>query len=183
MFKLNDRVFYPGHGVALIEDIMEKVVSDKKMKFFKLKFLYKDMTILIPYRGDVNSGIRRLSDQQTIDKAIAELSKEPLKKNTFLDYAPNSWNKRNRDYQFRLQSGDLLDMVKIYRDLMFFSKDKELSFGEKKLLKTIKDLLLEEFVVVKNCDKESVLQILQNPFQQMQFINHASNVTTFPSVV
>ncbi|HBS48178.1 TPA: hypothetical protein DEO28_03780 [Candidatus Dependentiae bacterium] len=169
IFQLKDRVFYPGYGVAVIENIIEKIVANSEMRFFQLKFIYKEMTILIPYNEKVSLGIRHLSDKKTIFKALEELSKEPDKKETFFDYSPNSWNKKNRDYQLKLQTGDLIEMTKIYRDLMLASREKDLSFGEKKLLKTIKELLLEEMLVAQNIDKEVILQQLQNPFQNFNF--------------
>lgn len=170
MFQLNEKVFYPGYGVAMIENIIERVVLKNKTKFFKLKFIYKDITILVPFNGGAeNVGIRHLSAKKVVMVAIDELQKIPSKKNNATDLSPNSWNRRNKDYQLKIQKGKLIDMMHVYRDLMYASKEKELSFGEKKLLQTTKELILQEISTVQNEDREVVMQLLQNPFQQLNF--------------
>jgi len=132
MFQVNDRVFYPGHGVAIIEEVIEKFVTGKTLKFFKLKFLCKDMTILIPVNGNSdNMGIRLLNSIKGVDDALKVLFSAPKKVLNASDFTPSSWNKRNKDYQLKIQGGDLKDIVCIYKDLMYISKYKELSFGEK----------------------------------------------------
>ena len=165
MYRLGDKVIYPGHGVAVVEQELEKMVDSKKLKFFKLKFLYKDMTVLVPIDASNNAiGIRPLSAKNEIEKALNELYKETRKlENT--DFTPSSWNKRNKSYQLKLQGGTLTDIASIYRDLMHIAKYKELSFGEKNLLHVAEELLLQEIVVVKGQDKETVMKELRRPFK------------------
>jgi len=170
MFQLKDKVFYPGYGVAVIEDIIEKVVSENKTRFFKLKFVYKDITILVPFNGGAeNVGIRHLSEKKVVLAAINELHKAPSKKDDSADPSPNSWNKRNKVYQLKIQRGKLLDIIRVYRDLMYASREKDLSFGEKKLLHMTKELLLQEISTVQKEEREVIMQRLQGPFQQLSF--------------
>lgn len=181
MFKLEDKVVYPGHGVAIIEDIIEKRVNDKNLKFFKLRFLYKDMTILVPLSSaDSSCSFRALSSKIDIDRAFCEIVK-PSKKLETLDFTPSSWNKRNKIYQLKLQSGNIIDIAAIYRDLMFTARYKDLSFGEKNLLQLAEELLLQEILEVKNLNKDTVIQELRRPFKQATFDGlgeqHRSNVT------
>ncbi|MCK4265170.1 hypothetical protein KAW80_02305 [Candidatus Babeliales bacterium] len=168
MFQVNDKVLYPGHGVAIIEETIEKSVAGKVLKFFKLKFLYKDMTILIPVNGNMHN-IRHLNNPTEVDTAIKILFTVPKKVLDASDFTPSSWNKRNKDYQLKIQGGELNDIVCIYRDLMYISKYKELSFGEKNLLQSIEELLIQEIGVVRNKDRSEVIRELRAPFQHITF--------------
>jgi CarD family transcriptional regulator len=177
MFNLNNKVIYPGHGVAVIDDIIEKRVAGNSIKFFKLNFMFKDMTILIPMHSLKHTGMRPLSDKECIDGVLNELYKEPSKKLEYLDFTPSGWNRRNKDYQLKIQSGKLFDIAQIYRDLMYIAQQKELSFGEKNLLQTAEELLIQEIQVVTEQSRDLVLQELQNPFKQLYFQGHTEQVS------
>jgi CarD family transcriptional regulator len=166
MFKVDERVIYPGHGVALIEEIVDKVVAGSTINFFKLRFLYKDMTVLVPVNNAPHMAIRHLSDADVVKKALNELDKSPERKLETLDFTPSGWNRRNKDYQAKIEGGQLVDLAKIYRDLMFVAKQKELSFGERSLLQMAEDLLAQEIEIVTKEDRASVLRKIRSPFKE-----------------
>jgi len=177
MFKINEKVVYPGHGVAVVEEMVEKVVAGNEIRFFKLSFLYKDMTVLVPVNNASHMEIRPLSSQEEAKKALNELYKAPERKLENLDFTPSGWNKRNKDYQLKIQGGALLDLAKIYRDLMFVAKQKDLSFGERNLLQLAEDLLAQEIEIVISCDRNDVLQQIRSPFKDyVSFSQNDSNV-------
>ena len=167
MFQLNDKVVYPGHGVAVVDEIIEKSVAGSKIQFFKLSFIFKDMTILVPVYNMDNIGLRAPNGINVLGSILAELYKKPEKKLESIDFTPSGWNRRNKEYQLKIQSGRLLDIVKIYRDLMYVAQQKDLSFGERTLLQTIEELIIQEVQVVKEIERELVIQELRNPFKQL----------------
>jgi CarD family transcriptional regulator len=169
MFKLNDKVVYPGHGVAVIDEIIEKKVAGVTVAFFKLHFLYKDMTILLPIGNFENTGVRYPGSQKGVEEVIGELHKFPKRKTDYIDSTPSAWNKRNKEYQHKIQEGKLIEIARIYRDLMYVSKQKELSFGEKNLLHTVEELLVQEIQLITKKDKDSVIQDIKDPFKQFFF--------------
>ena len=170
MFQLGDKVVYAGHGVAEVNEVVEKVVGDKTIKFFKLKFIYKGMTILVPMHEVARgSSVRPLSSDVNIERAMSALHETP-KRLESNDFTPSSWNRRNKDYQMKLQSGNLIDIASIYRDLMFISQQKDLSFGEKNLLHVAEDLLVQEIVTVKQEDKETTTRNLRRVFGNFSFV-------------
>ncbi len=175
MFKLNDKVVYPGHGVAVVEEIVEKQVAGKAISFMKLVFLFKDMTILVPTYNVEAIGIRKPSDQDVIDLVIDELRRKPERRLESIDFTPSGWNRRNKDYQARIQSGKLLDIAKIYRDLMYVAQQKDLSFGERTLLQITEELIAQEMQVIKNLNRELVIQELRTPFKQFMFHDRTFN--------
>ena len=68
----------------------------------------------------------------------------------------------------------MLDVASIYRDLMYISKQKELSFGEKNLLHSIEELMIQEIQVVRGVERESVIRELRKPFQEHSYSAHVN---------
>jgi len=169
MFTLKDHVMYPGHGVAIVQDIIEKTVSGTTITFLQLNFVFKDMTILIPMYNVQTIGIRFPSPEQEILCALKELSKQPEKRLESIDFTPSGWNRRHKDYQMKILSGNLLEIMRIYRDLMHIAQQKDLSFGERTVLQTTEDLIAQEIQVVREEKRECVVQMLRSPFKQFTF--------------
>ena len=172
MFKIDDIVMYPAHGVASILEVVEKSVLGKAIKFYKLKLLFKNTKILVPVKNVQKIGIRYLSTEEEFKKAFNELFKPPIKKLTGLDITPTGWNKRHKEYQNKIQDGILIDMMQIYRDLMHTSFEKELSFGERNILHITEELIAEEMQQIRKKEKDAILQELRSPFKQFVFHDH-----------
>ena len=169
MFQLNEHIVYPGHGVALISDIVEKEVAGNKIQFLKLSFLFSDTTILVPTYNADKVGIRRLSTPKDVDNVLKELAAAKNKKIDTIDFTPSGWNKRSKEYQTGIQGGDLLEIIHIYGDLMNISQHKELSFGEKNILQLAEDLICQEIQTVSKKDSEAVIRLLRAPFRQFSY--------------
>jgi CarD family transcriptional regulator len=168
VFTLNEKVVYPGHGVAEINRIVEKKVAGASVRFFELRFLNKDMTILVPINTSITAGIRRLSSSENI-VAIFELLAQPATK---IDREFN-WNRRQKEYQCKLRSGNIKDIGEIYRDLKYMAAKKELSFGEKNLLQQTEVLLVEEISLVTKVNEEKAIENLRSLFKH---INHNHDI-------
>jgi CarD family transcriptional regulator len=166
-FKINEIVFYPSHGVAVIEDIAEKNVGGAAMKFYKLSFLYKDMTVLVPVTTSSQTGVRALNTPDHLEACLAKLSDDVASRRfDSVDVSPAVWSKRQRDYQTRVQTGEFAVVLSIYQELMFVNQSKELSFGEKALLHTAEDLLAQELMVVRGLEHSDALELIRAPFKQ-----------------
>lgn len=174
MVNVHDKVVYPGHGVAEVEEISEKFIGGNRVSFVKLVFLFKDMTILVPTYNLTSIGVRLPSSLAEVDIVFSELRKDPERKLDVLDFTPSGWNKRHKEYQARIQTGNLIEIAKIYRDLMHTAQQKDLSFGERTLLQTTEDLLVQEIQIVRNSERDLVIQDLRIPFKQIIFENHAT---------
>ena len=165
MFVLNEKVVYPGHGVAKISQIVEKKIAGNKVSFFELRFLSKDMTILVPVQTSSSAGIRRLSSNENID-AIFKLLSRPVSK-VSRELTASNWNKRNKEYQSKLRTGDIQEISEIYRDLKYIAAKKELSFGEKNLLQQTETLLVEEISLVTKVNEEKATENLRSFFKHI----------------
>lgn len=160
MFSVNEKVVYPGHGVAIVKRIVEKAIAGCNATFLELKLVNKDMTVLIPTSNIAITGIRSLSSSDNIEAAFKLLAK-PALKSSLDECMGSNWNKRNKEYQCKLRTGKLLEICKIYRDLKNISLEKELSFGERTLLQQVESLLIEEISAVKQLGHDKALEHLR----------------------
>lgn len=165
MFNLNDRVVYSGHGVATINRIIKKIVGDKVTAFYELKFINKEMTILVPTECTKQNSLRPLTSKEKIDDVL-ELLAEPSKKRR-ADGALGNWKQRNKEYQSKLRTGDLKHISEIYRELKHIELYKELSFCEKNLLNQTEMLLAEEIALVKKYGEDKAIEYLRSFFSQL----------------
>lgn len=159
MFLVNEKVVYPGYGVAIISNLVKRNIAGKSTSFYELKFFDKDMAVLIPENRIEAVGIRRLSSDADL-KLMFKILNEPIE-HIKAEVGVNNWNRRNKKYQLDLRSGDLLKLSSIYRDLQSISLDKELSFGERTLCSKIESMLIEEISAVKDIGKKEALSYLQ----------------------
>jgi len=166
MFSVNDPVVYPGHGVAKINRIVEKTVGREVVHFFELKFLHKEMTVLVPTTNLSSVGIRPLSSTSHITH-VFKLLAQPSKEVSPYELTASNWNKRNKEYQMKIRKGDLLELSEIYRDLKTIARQKELSFGEKSLLQQTEMLLAEEISIVEKVGEDTILSLLRSPFNKV----------------
>ncbi len=148
MFLLNEKVIYPGYGVAIINRLVERLVLNQKTNFFELKFFNKDMTVLIPEDRLESIGVRKLSTLEELVEMFDHLSMFDAR-DIITEHNASTWNKRNKEYQCKLRSGQLFQIASIYKELQLIGLDKELSFGERNLFNQIEFLLIEEISSVK----------------------------------
>lgn len=160
MFSVNEKIVYPGHGVANVSRAVEKKIAGHNVLFYELTFINKDMTILIPIHNLTSAGVRRLSSQKKIDDILSMLA-EPTVKEVHELTACN-WNKRSKDYQSKLRSGNLDEISRVYRDLRYIATKKELSFGEKSLLQQTETLLAQEISLVNQVNEEQAVERLRS---------------------
>ena len=161
MFSLNEKVVYPGHGVAEIVRIVEKVVAGHRMSYYELKFLNNDMTVLVPVEGASEAAIRPISSRKSVQDALGVLS-QPVRRLSSYEFTASCWNKRNKEYQIKLRTGGLRELSEIYRDLYSMGTQKELSFGEKNLLQQAELLLAEEISLVERLERDRAVQYLRS---------------------
>ncbi len=154
MFKVGEIVVYPAHGVAEVDSIEEKEISGTKIPFFILKVLDTQMTVMVPVSNAGNVGIRPLLDGKGIQKVIDILSQKdvPIDNQT--------WNRRYREYMEKIKSGSAFEIAEVLRDLNILKRGKELSFGERKMFDTAKNLLISEISISKKIDKAEVEKMI-----------------------
>ncbi|NVL91557.1 MAG: CarD family transcriptional regulator [Desulfobacterales bacterium] len=164
MFKVGDMAVYPAHGVGVIERIENRKISGCQQDFYVMRILETNMIIMIPSSNAANVGLREIIDQNDVSKIFAILKKRDVSVN-----GNQTWNRRYRDYMDKIKSGSVFEVAEVYRDLTAIKQDKELSFGERKMLDTARSLLVKEISLAKNMKEEDVERdIRSNLFAQSQ---------------
>ena len=133
MFELGDTVIYPGHGVAIIKEMTTNQIEGVSIIFFRLEFLLKEMSILIPKLNAKRTGLRPLSTEEDIAGALKKIASKNCRVRSLAESTPGGWNKRQKEYQLKVQGGDILEMATVYQELMVTQQRKELSFRRKGL--------------------------------------------------
>jgi CarD family transcriptional regulator len=158
MFKVHDLAVYPAHGVGVIEKIESQEISGCTQDFYVMRILDNDMIIMIPI-GNVDAvGLREIIDQDDVPKLYSILRE----RNTVVDN--QTWNRRYRDYMEKIKTGSVFEVAEVYRDLLMLKVSKELSFGERKMLDTAKNLLVKEISLARQVAEDQVEKDLEKIF-------------------
>lgn len=150
VFKVGDKVVYPAHGVGVIDAIQSSSVSGSEQKFYKITILDNGAKIMVPISQVETVGLRRIVDAKTIEKVYCILRDRKVTVDT------QTWNRRYREYTQKLKSGSLFEIAKVIRDLSVLKEDKELSFGERKMLDTAQGLLIKEISIARSRSEDQV---------------------------
>ena len=153
-FEVGEIVVYPAHGVARVEAIEEREISGHKASFLILKVLDSEMTVMVPLSNAGNVGIRELVDDKAIDKIIGIISQTEVQIDT------QTWNRRYREYMDKIKSGSPYEIAEVLRDLGIIKRGKELSFGERKMYDTAKNLLVNEISIAKGKKKSDIEKMI-----------------------
>ena len=156
MFIVGQMAVYPAHGVGVIESIQEKEVGGRPHNFNIMRLLDNDMIIMIPTNNAKNIGLRKVIDTQSVLEIYEVLRTRPAR------ISNTTWNRRYRDYMDKIKTGSPLRVAEVLRDLTLLKTEKELSFGERKMLDTAKNLLVKELSLVNNKDEEEIEAQLQD---------------------
>ncbi|MBW1689926.1 MAG: CarD family transcriptional regulator [Deltaproteobacteria bacterium] len=156
MFKVGDLAVYPAHGVGVIERIENRTISGCQENFYVMRILDTNMIIMIPSSNTENVGLRQIINQKEVTKVFSILHKRDISVDD-----NQTWNRRYRDYMDKIKSGSVYEVAEVYRDLCAIQQDKELSFGERKMLDTARGLLVKEISLAKNMREEDVEKDIQ----------------------
>ncbi len=154
MFKVGDTVVYPAHGVSEVEAVETREISGNTISFFILKVLDTQMTVMVPVTNVENVGIRELIDKNGIEKVLDILKERSVSVDN------QTWNRRYREYMEKIKSGSAFEIAEVLRDLNILKRGKELSFGERKMYDTARNLLVNEIAISKSLDKADVEKML-----------------------
>ena len=159
MFKVGDKIVYPMHGAGTIESIEEREILGEKQKYYIMKMPVGDIKVMVPTKNAELIGVR-----DVVDGNVAQDVLEVLGKNA-TDMSSN-WNKRYRDNQDKMKSGDICELADVVRNLSFRQKEKGLATGEKKMLSNAKQILISELVLAESMTKEEVETLIDEKIDE-----------------
>lgn len=157
-FKSGDKIVYPGHGVGEIEGIRTTVLGGQEHHIYNIKIIDTGMKVMVPVSQASSVGLRKIVDKRAIDEVYAILKDRDFKIDT------QTWNRRFREYSQKIKTGSVFEIAMVLRDLSVLSADKELSFGEKKMLDMAETLLVSEIAIAKARPHDKVVGELRALF-------------------
>lgn len=149
-FAVGDKAVYPAQGVAEIVSIEEKDIAGGRQAFYVLRLLETDRKILVPVRRAQAVGLRPPVTDEQVRALYALLEQEAPRP------APQAWNRRYRGFMEKLKTGSIFEIAEVLRDLSRLEAEKELSFGERRMLETARSLLVAELAVAQNGGRQQV---------------------------
>ena len=158
MFKIGDLAVYPAHGVGVIEKIETQENAGFSQDFYVMRILENDMIIMIPIENVDNVGLRELIGLNEIPKLYSILEKRDVVVDN------QTWNRRYREYMDKIKTGSVFEVAEVYRDLLMLKVEKDLSFGERKMLDTARTLLVKEISLARNVEEEQIEEDLDRIF-------------------
>ncbi len=150
MFKVGELAVYPAHGVGVIESIEEKEISGTCQLFYTMRIVDNGMTIMIPSCNIKSVGLRQIIPKKKV-KEVYDILKD---RDTEIDN--QTWNRRYREYMEKIKTGSIFEIAAVLRDLFILKNEKDLSFGERKLLDTAMNLLVKELAIAEGTNEDKV---------------------------
>jgi len=150
-FETNQYVVYPTHGVGRIVAIEEQEIAGCKLELFVINFEKDKMTLRVPTAKSQNAGMRKLSDDAVLTRALDTLRGRARVKRTM-------WSRRAQEYEAKINSGDLITIAEVVRDLYRSDSQPEQSYSERQLYEAALDRMAREIAAAQDVDESIAIQ-------------------------
>ena len=151
MFSIGDQIAHPLHGAGVIDGIVEQRINGVTRQYYRLCIPSGTMDVKVPVDKCEEIGIRPIISAEDADELLQELGDIEIE-------MTQNWNRRYRENMIRIKSGNLLEVARVIKGLMARDAEKGLSTGERKMLRSAKQILISEIVLAKHCPYEEVEQ-------------------------
>ena len=155
-FSVGDHVVYPAHGVGQVQGIETQEVAGLKLEVYVITFDHEKMTLRVPTRKAKTAGLRPLASGVVVSQAMVTLTGRARVKRTM-------WSRRAQEYEAKINSGDLISIAEVVRDLFRSENQPEQSYSERQLYEAALDRMSREISSVNRISEtEAIRQIEQN---------------------
>ena len=154
-FKASEFVVYPAHGVGQILAIEEQEIAGAKLELFVISFMKDKMTLRVPTAKVANVGMRKLSDPALVKRALETLKGRARVKRTM-------WSRRAQEYEAKINSGDIVAIAEVVRDLYRSESQPEQSYSERQLYEAALDRLSREIAVVQQVTETEAIKEIES---------------------
>lgn len=147
MYKKEDYVVYPMHGVGIISDITKKTVLNKEKKYYIVELQNTKMRVMVPVDTAENIGLRHIITKREVTKVLKLLKEDYIEQD-------EDWKVRYQNNLAKVKSGSITEVAEVCRNLYKRARDKELSIMERKLYESAYSLVVNEIALAKSIDVE-----------------------------
>jgi CarD family transcriptional regulator len=158
-FKTGEYIVYPSHGVGLITSIDEQEVAGLKLELFVISFEQDKLTLRVPTAKIKSVGMRKLSEEPVVKKALETVTGRARIKRTM-------WSRRAQEYEAKINSGDLIAISEVVRDLYRSDDQPEQSYSERQLFEQAMDRMSREIAVVNRLTLTEAVQLIEKNLQK-----------------
>jgi CarD family transcriptional regulator len=164
VFRKGDKVIYPHHGAAVIEGFTTREFHGEQKRYFVLKLVHGDLTLMVPCENTEEVGLREVVSKREVKKVL-----EVLRQKAKPGVATN-WSRRYKTNIEKIRSGDIYQVAEVVRNLAIRERDKGLSAGEKRMLAKAREILLSELIFAVGVDAEKAEGIVDKVLQDAHAI-------------
>lgn len=163
MFSPDQFVVYPAQGVGKIERLERQEIGGQEAEFYIIRIITNNITVMLPVMNTKTVGLRELCSPKEAKNVLKSLQD----RSGFTGYTGQNWNRRYREYSERLKSPSLLDVGYVLKELILISGEKELSFGERRLLEQAMGLITSELSHVLKRTEEQIKAEIEGYYEDI----------------
>ena len=153
-FRVNEHIVYPAHGVGLIVEISAQEIAGMSLELFVINFEKEKMVLRVPIDKAEQTGMRKLANNKVMDGAIRTLKGRARIKRTM-------WSRRAQDYEAKINSGDLIAIAEVVRDLFRNENQPEQSYSERQLYEAALERMAREVATVEKTTEDAAIVKLE----------------------
>ena len=150
LFDVGDYVVYPKHGVGRVIELQKSEIAGMALELYVLRFEKERMTLRVPTNKAESVGMRKLSSNKQMDEALETLKGKPRVKRTM-------WSRRAQEYEAKINSGDLVSIAEVVRDLFRAEDQPEQSYSERQIFEAAASRLARELAAMEQIDEPAAL--------------------------
>ena len=150
-FDVGDYVVYPKHGVGRVIELQNQEIAGMQLELYVLRFEKEKMTLRVPVNKAESVGMRKLSSDKTLKEAMETLKGKPKVKRTM-------WSRRAQEYEAKINSGDLVSIAEVTRDLFRPDDQHEQSYSERQIFEAASSRLARELAAMEKTDEPAALK-------------------------
>lgn len=149
-FDVGDYVVYPKHGVGRVIELQKQEIAGMQLELYVLRFEKERMTLRVPVNKVESIGMRKLSSDKTLREALDTLKGKPKVKRTM-------WSRRAQEYEAKINSGDLVSIAEVVRDLFRADDQPEQSYSERQIFEAAASRLARELAAMEEVEEPKAL--------------------------
>jgi CarD family transcriptional regulator len=153
-FRTGEHIVYPAHGVGKIVGMEDQEVAGVKLELFVITFIKDKMTLRVPVPKAKAVGMRKLADARTVEKGLETIRGRPRIKRTM-------WSRRAQEYEAKINSGDLIAIAEVVRDLYRSDAQPEQSYSERQLYEAALDRMSREIAAVEKISETEAIRKIE----------------------
>ena len=153
-FKTGEYIVYPAHGVGQITEIEQQEVAGFELELFVSEFAKDKMTLRVPVPKIESVGMRKLAEPALVEKSLKTVQGRARIKRTM-------WSRRAQEYDAKINSGDLIQIAEVVRDLFRSDTQPEQSYSERQLYEAALERMAREISVVKKISETEAVQVIE----------------------